>query len=172
MKAILFFLIAVGLMSANASAQEIMQFTFIGNAGGSPDSIIVTSVQEFKMNGVEVVHMDNRIVDSLRRYILQKYSEGRSGVASAKDTVNETLNALTYIKVTGVDSMPLYFSKKAFSDLVFSAMRYFDYTGPTTSRVLRFALLRLEYLGQERFFHHSWIMDSSARVDPRLRVKG
>lgn len=171
MKAIFFFLIGIGLMSTNASAQEVMQFNFIGNVGGSPDSIIITSVQEFKMNGVEVVQMDNGIVDSLRRYILQKYSEGRSSVAPTKTTVTDTLKGRTYIKVTGVDSMPLYITKDAFSKLVFSAMQYFNYLGPTTSRVLRFALLRLKYMGQERFFHHDWIMDSSAHVDPNLRLK-
>ena len=172
MKATIFSLIAIiGLILPSASAQQTMQFTFIGNAGGTHDSIIITSVEEFRMKDVEVEHMDYQTVDTLRTYILRNYGKRSSSGTPQKNTMTARLSAHTDIKVTGVDSTPLYFSMDEFSELISSAMRNFNYAGPTTP-TLRFALRRLQFLGQERFFYRNIIMDSSARVDPRLQLKG
>ena len=60
MKTIILSLIGlIGLMS-NAIAQETMQFTYIGNAGGNHESVVITTVKDLKMNDVEILLVDQR----------------------------------------------------------------------------------------------------------------
>jgi hypothetical protein len=42
----------IGLMNG-ATDQEIIRFTFIGNAGGNHESVVVTTANDFKMKGVQ-----------------------------------------------------------------------------------------------------------------------
>jgi hypothetical protein len=159
----------VGLIFTNAAAQETMQFTFIGNAGGTHESVIITSVKDLKMNDVEELLVDQRILDTLKSCILRYYIEKRGNVAPTKNGTIDSLNPLSDIKVTGVDSIPLYFNKEAFSELVFSAMRYLRSVNLNHSTV-NFVLARLQYLGHEKFFYRDFV-DSSRHVDPYLKLK-
>jgi hypothetical protein len=85
--------------------------------------------------------------------------------------MTDTFNDLSDIKVTGVDSMPMFFSKDAFSDLASSAPRYFQNMGQLTP-AMEFALLHLRYLGHEDFLYRH-LEDSPRHVDshPPLTVK-
>src|SRR5579872_203579 len=110
MKAILLSVIeTVGLIFMNASAQDTIQFTFIGKVGGDPDTVIITSVKEFKMEGIQVVHIGDRTLDSLKTYILWNYRGRKDRVASPNNTTADTLDSVREIKITGIYSMPLYF---------------------------------------------------------------
>jgi hypothetical protein len=170
MKSIILSLIGViGLLLSHAAAQENMQFTFIGNVGGNHESVIITSAKDLKMNDVEVLHMDQRTLDTLRTYILRNCTEKGSNDAPQKNGTTDTLNAHGNIKVTGVDSIPLYFNKDAYSELIFSAMRYFKIVGLKTPTV-NFVLERLRFVGYKRFFYRDFV-DSPAHADPYIRLK-
>lgn len=146
-----------------------MQFKFIGNAGGNHESLIITSEKNLKMNDVEILHLDQKSFDTLKIYILRNSFEQRGKVASPKNRTTDSLSAQSDIKVTGVDSIPLYFKKYAFSELVFSAIGYFRTIGLKTPAV-NFVLVRLRYLGYgEVFYRH--LIDSPAHADPYLRLK-
>jgi hypothetical protein len=166
MKTIILSLIGLMELMNNATAQETMQFTFIGNAGGNHESVVLTSVKDLEMNDVEILLMDHRALDTLRTYILRNYIERKSGVAPPIKTATDSLDALADIKVTGVDLKPLYFSKDAFSELVYLAMRYFEIRGPMPPN-MNFALQHLRYLGHEEFLHRH-LEDTSVHLDPRL----
>jgi hypothetical protein len=169
MKPIILCLIGlIGLMNS-ATAQETMQFTFIGNAGGNHESVVITTAKGLKMNDVEILHMGQRTFDTLKAYILHSYREKKGNVAPPKNGTTDSLSAQSDIKVTGVDSTPLYFSKGAFSELVFSAMRYLR-TVDLNPLTVNFVLLHLQYLGHERSLHRNF-MDSPAHADPYLRLK-
>jgi hypothetical protein len=170
MKPIILPLIGVlGLMLTNATAQETMQFAFIGNTGGNHESLIITSAKDLKMNDVEVLLVDQRTFDTLKTYILRNYREKGGNVASPKNGSTDSLSAQSDIKVTGVDSMPLYFKKYAFSELVYSAMEYFKIVGLKTPTV-NFVLERLRFVGGKRFFYRDFV-DSPAHADPYLKLK-
>ncbi len=169
MKTIILSLIGVIGLLTHATAQETMQFTFIGNAGGNHESLIITSAKDFKMNDVEVLQMDQRTLDTLKIYILRNYREKGGNVALPKNGSTDSLSAQSDIKVTGVDSMPLYFKKYTFSELVFSAMGYFKIVGLKTPTV-NFVLERLRFVGGKRFFYRNFV-DSPAHADPYLRLK-
>ena len=83
--------------------------------------------------------------------------------------MTDSPNPLSDIKVAGVDSIPLYFSKDAFSELVFSAMRYLK-TVNLNPPTVNFVLLHLQYLGHKRFLHRDFV-DSPAHDDRSLRLK-
>jgi hypothetical protein len=152
-----------------AIGQHNIQFIYIGGYSGNDQSVVLTSVKDLKMNDVEILLIDHRTLDTLRAYILRNYMEWRTRVAPPINTTTDTLNALGGIKVIGVDLNPLYFSKDAFSELVFSAMRYLR-TVDLNHSTVNFVLLHLKYLGQERFLHRD-VVDSSAHADPYLRLK-
>ncbi len=169
MKPIILCLIGlIGLMNS-ATAQETMQFTFIGLVGGNHESVVITSAKDFKMNNVEVLQMDQRTLDTLKIYILRNYMARRCNAAPPKKGITDSVNAVSDIKVTGVDSIPLYFNRDTFTELVFSTMRYLEMMGlktPTTHA----ALQHLRYLGHEEFYH-SHLVDSPVHVDPYLELK-
>jgi hypothetical protein len=146
-----------------------MQFTFIGNAGGNHESVIITSAKGLKMNDVEILLVDQRTLDTIKSYILRYYIEKSGNVAPTKNGTTDTLNLLSDIKVTGVDSIPLYFNKDAFSELVYSAMRYLRTVDLNPSTV-NFVLRHLLYLGHEKLFHRDFV-DSPAHADPYLKLK-
>ncbi len=168
MKSIILSLIGVIGLLTNATAQETMQFTFIGTLGGNHESVVTTSAKDLKMNDVEILHLDQKSFDTLKIYILSNYREKRGNVASAKNGTADSLSAHSDIKVTGVDSIPLYFEKYAFSELVFSAIGYFRTIGLKTPAV-NFVLVRLRYLGHgEAFYRH--LIDSPAHADPHPKL--
>lgn len=69
----------------NATAQETMQFAFIGNAGGNHESVVITTAKDLKMNDVEIQHMDQRTFDTLKSYILRNCGEKKGNVAPPKN---------------------------------------------------------------------------------------
>jgi hypothetical protein len=169
MKPIILSLIGVIGLLTNATAQETMQFTFIGNAAGKHDSLILTSAKDMNMNDVEVLHVDQRIFDTLKIYILRNWLKKRGNVAPPKNGTTDSLNVPSDIKVTGVDSMPLYFNKDAYFELFLSAMPYLINVGLSTPTV-NFVLLRLRYLGHEEFFYRHMV-DSPAHENPYPKLK-
>jgi hypothetical protein len=169
MKPIILCLIGVIGLLTKATAQETMQFTFIGNASGNHESVVITTAKGLKMNDVEILLVDQRTLDSIKSYILRYYIEKGGTIAPTKNGTTGSSNPPSDIKVAGVDSTPLYFSKGAFSELVFSAMRYLR-TADLNPLTVNFVLLHLQYLGHERFLHRNFI-DSPAHADPYLRLK-
>lgn len=145
-----------GLMVRHAAAQEKMEFTFIGNAGGSHESVVMTSAKGLKMKNAEILCLDQRRIDTLRNYILRDYREKGGNVPGD-------------VRVAGVGSKLMYFSKGSFSELVFSAIRYFKSLSLITPTVYN-ALLHLRYLGHEEFFHRH-LQDSPVKLDPYLKLK-
>ena len=145
-----------------------MQFTFIGNAGGNHESLIVTSAKNSQTNEAEILHLDQKSLDTLKSYILRNSFEQRGKFTSKKATT-DSLYAHRDIEVLGVDSIPLYFEKDAFSELVFSAMEYLKIVGLKTPAV-NFVLERLRFVGYKRFFYRDFV-DSPAHAGPYLWLK-
>lgn len=123
MKPIILCVIGVLGLLTKASAQEIMQFTFIGSVGGTHDTVILTSTKDLKMKDVEVRYMDQRTFETLKAYILRNWLEKRGKVAPPKNGTTDSFDAHRDIEVTGVNSTPLYFSKAAYFEIFYRPSR-------------------------------------------------
>jgi hypothetical protein len=163
MKTVIMCLIGLIELMNSATAQETMQFTFIGTVGGNDESVVLTSAKDLKINDAEVLQMDQRTLDTLKIYILRNYLARRGNADFPKKGITDSVNAVSDIKVTGVDSIPLYFKKDTFTELVFSTMRHLEIVGLKTPTI-HAALQHLRYLGHEEFYH-------SHLVDPHLELK-